>query len=74
MKKILAWPLCVALYWVGHWASKLCYWLDSDEEQPGWPFDTAWWVYQRAMAQSLAWNDWGGLDQWERDDSSASDV
>ena len=67
MRKIVAWPLVQAFYYIGHWAYLFIDRLDDgNDEEPGPVFNTGFRIYQGAMAWSWRLNDWAGLNVWKR--------
>lgn len=52
-RKILAWPVCWALYWAGHVISKPMHWMDLAGLYP---------IYNWLMITSYDVQEWGGDD------------
>lgn len=57
MKKLVAWPLCQATYWLGDLCSKICH---------RWDIECCCHLYQVFMGWSVSLNDWGGLRVWRK--------
>lgn len=72
MRKVIGWPLCHGLYWLGHFFSLMLNWIpeDNSAEMDGWYFTLYYWAlyqpYQRCMLWSADVNDWAGLALWGR--------
>ena len=62
MRKIVAWPLCWSLYWLGHWVSKPMNWCDF--------LARLYPVYNRLMIWSGNIQDWGQVKSgpWKYND------
>ena len=72
MKKIIAWPVAWALFWLGHFFSKPLEWswpkmLNAEDEEHRW---VTWYVnfwyfpYNHLMHWSLIISDWGKVGLW----------
>jgi hypothetical protein len=55
MKKLIGYPICQTLYWLGHYVSRVM-------ERYDWAF--LYGAYSRLMGWSIRVNDWAGLDVW----------
>lgn len=60
MKKVIAWPVAWALFWMGDMVCRPLH-LDSVDRWPQWLVDAIYGAYNRLMQASSDVQEWGGL-------------